>query len=157
MFLLNYDLYDLHALITFFRNNPAKLEYFTVIEQVIKYIDAEQTHNGIEPNTIRKILKPYIETQEEQLSWVFVENKYTANMFIIKNEPYLKILSSVFKEIALCLKDNSNRVYLLCDSSHNIPLLLADEKKPKKEIISIIKPYREKYNKKYLNLELELL
>lgn len=156
MFLNNYDFYDLHAFITFFRNNPKKTAYFPAVEKIIEYINQPQINNSIGMNTIRKIVNPYIKNDEEQLSWVFVENAYTANLCIIKNEAHYKILSVVLGEIILSI-DDSERVYMLCDATHNIPELLVDVKKPKKAIISMIKNYRKQYHQKFLYDELKLL
>lgn len=157
MRLINYDFYDMYALITFFRSNPAKAEYLPAIEKIIRYLDSEPSQNSIESNTIRKILKPYTSEQDEQLSWVFTENKYTANIFIIKNEACYMIMSAIFRELLLCLGNDPERVYMLCDASHNIPLLLIDEKRPEKAITSMIKEYRKHYAPEFLYKELKLL
>lgn len=53
-----------------------------------------------------------------------------------------------------CIND-SQRFYLLCDASHNIPLLLADTKNPKKAIKIMIKDYQKNYNKEFLLKELK--
>lgn len=157
MHLINYDFYDLHALITFFRCNTEKTAYLSAIEQVIKYIDAEQITNSVEANAVRKVLNPYIEPQDEALSWVFIENQYTANMRIIKDGARYRIISAILKELIGYLGKDPERVYLLCDATHSIPLLLADEKRPQKAIASMIKPYRQSYDTQFLYEELKLL
>lgn len=155
MLLINYDFYDLYALITFFRNNTEKyFAYDKAVQKIIYYIDLPSSNNGLEANIIRKILKPYFNAEDNFLSWVLVENKYTANIGIIKDKTYYDILSAVFKEMQQCIND-SQRFYLLCDASHNIPLLLADTKNPKKAIKIMIKDYQKNYNKEFLLKELK--
>lgn len=154
MYLLNYDFYDLYALITFFRQNTERFSlYKKPAEQIVSYIDTPMSNNGIELNTIRKILRPYVDKNDEYLSWTLVDNAYTANIIIIKNELYYSVLSTIFKEMLECFKDKQ-RLYLLCDSSHNIPLLLIDVKNPKTAIKAMISDYQTKYNKNFLLSEL---
>lgn len=155
MYLLNYDFYDLHALITFFRQNTKSFSlYKSPVEQMISYVNAPMPNNGIEINTIRKILKPYVNKNDKFLSWVLIENAYTANIFIIKNKAYYNILSSIFKEMLQCYNDEQ-QLYLLCDASHNIPLFLADINKPKKAIKAVIKDYKKRYNQNFLLTEMK--
>lgn len=155
MHLINYDFYDLHALITFFRQNSERLLFYKkAVEEIICCIEMPMQNNGITANTIRKIIRPYINTNDELLSWVLTDNQYTANVVIIKNEGCYRLLSAVFKEMLRCV-DDSQRIYLLCDAAHNIPLLLADEAKPQKAIKAMIKDYRNKYNRHFLSDELK--
>lgn len=154
MFLLNYDLYDLHAFITFFRNYPARFpNYILSVKQIIDYINTPIS-NQVNNNTIKRIISPYFAPQDEALSWVLVNNKYTANLFMVKIEPYYQVLSSVFKEM-IDFYNDEQRLYLICDATHNIPLILADVKKPKQVINTMIKDYRKQYNKLFLRNELK--
>lgn len=155
MHLINYDFYDLHALITFFRQNSERLSFYKrSVEEIICCIDIPTQNNGITANTIRKIIRPYIDTDDELLSWVLTDNQYTANVVIIKNEGCYRLLSAVFKEMLRCI-DDSQQLYSLCDAAHNIPLILADDKKPQKAIKAMIKDYRNKYNSHFLSDELK--
>ena len=157
MHLINYDFYDLHALITFFRQNVVRFSFYEkAVEEIIRCIDMPMQNNGIAANTVRKIIRPYIDTNDELLSWVLTDNQYTANVIIIKNEGCYRLLSAVFKEMLKCV-DDSQRLYSLCDSTHNIPLILADDKKPQKAIKAMIKDYLNKYNKHFLSEELKSL
>lgn len=154
MLLINYDFYDLHAFITFFRSSPARFpDYIFPVKQIIDYINAP-AGNGCDYNTVRKIISPHFKSQDEALSWVLVNNIYTANVFIVKKEPYYHIISSVFEEMTAFYNDEQ-RLYALCDAVHNIPLLLADEKKPIPIIKTMIKDYRKNYNKLFLANELK--
>ncbi|MGN1105579.1 MAG: hypothetical protein ACI4RH_02935 [Huintestinicola sp.] len=110
--------------------------------------------SGIEPNTIRKILRPFFDDNDDALSWVLINNAYTANISIIKPKAYYLILSAVFEEMLKVYSDEQ-RLYLLCDASHNIPLILADVKKPKKSIKEMVSDYRKQYNKNFLVNELK--
>ena len=156
MYLINYDYYDLHSFITFLRNNPKRFTvYQAAAEQIIEYLDAP-LQNGLDFNTVRAILKPYFDTADSSLSWILVNNQYTANIFIIKNEVYYIILSAIFRELIISHNDEQ-RFCLLCDAVHNIPLILADLKRPKKAVKKMIIDYRNKYNKSFLRLELKQL
>ena len=57
----------------------------------------------------------------------------------------------------LCVYENEQQFVQLCDAVHNIPLILADAKKPEKVIKIMIKEYREKYNRDFLVDELKKL
>lgn len=154
MYLINYDFYDLYALIVYFRSNPARFPcYIESIRQIIDYLNASTITNEIIDNQIRRFISPYFDKQDEALSWVPVNNVYTANIFVIKKEAYYRILSSVFEEMIGSYNDEE-RLYLLCDATHNIPLLLADEENPKKIIKIMINDYRKQYNKLFLKDEL---
>lgn len=74
---------------------------------------------------------------------------YTANVLVIKKESYYTVLSSVFEEM-LDIYTDEQRLYLMCDAAHNIPLLLANENKPMPIINTMIKDYRKQYNKLFL-------
>lgn len=156
MFLLNYDFYDLHAFITFFRNDSARFpDYIEPVRKITEHLDSPNI-NQLEYNTIRRIIRPYHSSKDEALSWVAVNNVYTANILIIKEEPYYRVLSSLFKEMLDAYNDVV-RLNLLCDAAHNIPLILSDEKKPKPSIVTMIRDYRNKYNKFFLTEELKEL
>ena len=101
-------------------------------------------------------MQPYYDEKDDMLSWVLVNNKYTANTSIIKNLTSYKILASIFCEM-LDTYNDTKRFYLLCDATHNIPLLLADEKNPKKIIKIMIKDYKKQYNSTFLTSELKNL
>lgn len=88
--------------------------------------------------------------------WVTVDNIYTANLCIIKHISYYSILSAIFEEM-LRVYENEQQFVQLCDAVHNIPLILADEKKPEKVIKIMIKEYRENYNRDFLVDELKKL
>lgn len=155
MYLINYDFYDLYALIVYFRSDPARFPcYIEPIRQIIDYLNAPVTDNEIIDNQIRRFISPYFDKQDEALSWVLVNNVYTANVFIIKKEAYYRVLSSVFEEM-IGFYNDEERLYLLCDAAHNIPLLLADEQNPVPIINTMLADYKKYYNKLFLKNELK--
>ncbi len=61
MLLINYEFYDIHALITFFRSFPKRcILYTNVLKEIIGYIESPQGSNGLDQNIIRKIIRPYL-------------------------------------------------------------------------------------------------
>ena len=154
MYLINYDLYDLHAFFTFFRSAPARFpDYILPVKQLVEHVNAP-VGNTSDFNAVRRIISPFYDPRDESLSWVLVNNMYTANVFAVKTEAYYHILSAVFKEM-LDFYNDEQRLYLLCDAVHNIPVLLADEKKPKPIIAAMIGDYRKQYNRAFLENELK--
>ena len=155
MLLTNYDFYDIYAYIVNFRSFPKKFKnYLIPTEQIISYMNAP-IKNELENNTIRKIIRPFYNNGDSML-WVTVDNIYTATLCIIKHISYYNILSAIFEEM-LRVYENEQQFVQLCDAVHNIPLILADEKKPEKVIKIMIKEYRENYNHDFLVDELKKL
>lgn len=155
MRLLNYDFYDLYALIIFFRADTDKVSQYTkALEQIVSYMTEPASENVLEFNTVRKILRSHVNETEEGLSWIWAENVYTGNVLIIKNGKYYNILVAIFQEMIQCARDKQ-RLWQLCDATHNIPTLLVASKKPKKIIKSMVRFYRKDYNKDFLVEELK--
>ncbi len=76
--------------------------------------------------------------------------------YIKKESDVNKILENTVRRILLpYVSENSEKTYLAADACHNIPLLLADVKKPRKAIESMIKEYRKKYSHDFLKEELK--
>lgn len=157
MLLTNYDFYDLHALIVFFRSFPEKCVLYTdALKDIIRYIDNPLTSNSLQHNIIRKKIRPYIRP-EDTMEWVYADNIYTANISVIKNQGFYTVLSLILKEFSDCC-ENTERLYLLADCTHNIPLLLAHYEikykgKIKQAIKTDLKPYRTHYNKEFLQID----
>ena len=157
MYFINYDFYDIYALIVFFRSYPERfLHYRPAVQKIMEYIEKTAESNALDYNNIRKILKEYYDENDKFLSWVTVENQYTANIRIIKKEAVYRVLLKIMCEMTEYYTDK-DRFYLLCDAVHNIPLVLADDAKPKKAINVMIQQYRKKYNNLFLKEELRLL
>ncbi len=157
MQLLNYDFYDLYALLIFFRMDTDKIsKYAVAIEELVTCLEQPVFSNVSECNTVRKILQAYVSEEEQGLFWIWTENIYTGNTFTMKNVGYYRILAEVFREMLHNLEDNQ-RLWRLCDSTHNLPTLLVECKEPKKAIISMIRIYQIEYNKNFLVEELKVL
>lgn len=157
MLLTNYDFYDLHALLVFFRQFPKRVgSYKEPLQEIIDHLEAPADLNYIECNYVRKRLMPYIQPEDYALEWAKTENTYVANIRVIKQQSRYKALAAIFREIVLSL-DDEQKLNLLCDAVHNIPLLLADEKHPNRAIKEMIKPYQKKYNSQFLTAELKNL
>lgn len=157
MKLLNYDFYDLYALLIFFRMETDKIsEYAEAVEEIVACLEQPVFSNVSECNTVRKILQKYVSEGEQGLLWIWTENIYTGNILTMKNTCYYRILAEVFREMLHNLGDNQ-RLWRLCDSTHNLPTLLVECKEPKKAIKSMIRTYQVEYNKEFLIQELKAL
>ena len=157
MQLLNYDFYDLYALLIFFRMDTKKIaEYAEAIEELVACLEQPVFGNVCECNTIRKILKCYVSEEEQGLVWIWTENIYTGNTLTMKNVGYYDILAEVFREMLRNLGDNQ-RLWRLCDSTHNLPTLLVECEEPQKAIKSMVRIYQMEYNRNFLVEELKAL
>lgn len=154
MYLLNYDFYDLFDLIVFFRSSPEKFSlYLESIKQIVSYIESTAGQEEIDTNSVRKILRSNVENSEDVLLWMQVDNVYTAKTRIVKSYACYAVIKVVLREMLCCFEDKQ-RFVMLCDATHNVPLILADERKPKKIIKTMVKTYQKNYNKDFLVKEL---
>ena len=157
MKLLNYDFYDLYALLIFFRMDTDKIsEYAKTIEELITCLENPAFNNGTDCNIVRKILQKHVSKEEKGLFWIWTENIYTGNTITMKNTSHYCILAEIFREMLCNLGDNQ-RLWRLCDATHNIPTLLVECKEPKKAIKTMIRIYQMEYNKEFLVEELKVL
>lgn len=156
MGLLNYDLYDIYALIQFFRVHPDRADYIAALRSVTVYL-AEPAGSGSDYNGVRKVLRSYVDPQEEMLAWVFVENVYTGGMRILKNPAYRPMLCAVLAEIEEALADGAERTYEAAYACHNLPLLMAEDTLTKKAALSFTERYRKTYNRDFLCAECKKL
>ena len=158
MHLLNYDFHDMYALIIYFRNFPTHIRsYVQPIKDIISYIEAPMSDNVLETNMVRKLIRVHIEAKENGLGWVFVDNEYTANLTVMKKDSHYRLMVAIFKEM-LNFCEDEQRMFLLCDATHNIPLVLSNAftvKRPKKEIEIMVSHYQKQYNKEFLVRELK--
>lgn len=157
MYLLNYDFHDMYALIIYFRNFPTHIRScIQPIKDIISYMEAPMSGNVLETNMVRKLIRVHIEAKENGLEWAFVDNEYTANLTVMKKNSHYRLMVAIFKEM-LDFCEDEHRMFLLCDATHNIPLVLANSyiKKPKKTIGTMIRDYQKQYNKEFLVKELK--
>ena len=154
MFLLNSDLFDLQALIVFFRNEPERFsDYISAFKEISDHIRREPTDDNIKHNAIRNILRKYSHG-DGMLSWYLVNNAFSNNLIVIKDPAVYGVISGIFCEMMDVYFD-TDRFAMLCDAVHNVPVLLAQEPKPRKNIEMMIKPYRKNYNSRFLKNELK--
>ena len=158
MLLINYDFYDIHRLICIVRSYPEEIDYIPMLNSIIEYIEKGKENNGIDSNAVRQLITLYIDKPITALGWAFVNNAYTYNAKIIKEESRYVLLVEVLKEIVSALREkNSDRAFMITDAVHNIPCALADDINPKKRIASEISEYRKRYNKDFLSSEIKNL
>ena len=155
--MINYDFYDLYAVIICIRSNPKDKRLIPVLNRIVEIIELPQPDNDIDPNIVRKAIRQCDKADIEGLSFANTDNVYTANIRIMKNPVHYKILSKIFRGLAESMSVSSERTAAAADSFHNIPLLLADELKPKKAITLAIKEYRARYSPIFLASELKEL
>lgn len=152
MLLTNYDFYDIYWSIVLMRSDGAGYDY-AVTKAIKKTIDAEQVDNVVEFNRIRSVLSDITELNEyKKWEWRLTQNVYTYGVKVIKNEFSYQILSAMFEELLDCLKEpEEEQINDLKDALHNIPIILAEERKhTKKHIVREIARYRVKWNKYFL-------
>ena len=152
MLLTNYDFYDIYWSIVLMRSNGLGYDY-AVAKAIKDTVDAEQKDNLVEFNKIRLVLSDVKELKEDiKWQWIFTQNVYTYGVKIIKNEFAYQILSAMFEELLECLKSpNEEKIDDLKDALHNIPVILAENRKHfKKHILRQISVYRRKWNKQFL-------
>lgn len=157
MHMINYDFYDLYAVIVCVRSSPNDKRLIPVLNSIAELIEAPQSDNGIESNIVRKAIRKCGKTDIEGLSFANTDNVYTANIRIMKKSVHYKILSKIFRELAESMSVSSEKTATVADSFHNVPLLLADVSKPKKAITLAIKEYRARYSTNFLANELKEL
>ena len=152
MLLTNYDFYDIYWSIVLMRSDGLGYDY-AVSKAIKDTIDAEQKDNIVELNKIRSVLSDIQELKEyKKWQWILTKNVYTYGVKIIKDDFAYQILSAMFEELLDSLKEpNEERINDLKIALHNIPIILADERKRiKRHIAREISFYRNKWNKHFL-------
>ena len=152
MLLTNYDFYDIYWSIVLMRSDGLGYDY-AVSKAMKDTIDAEQKDNIVEFNKIRSVLSDIQELKEyKKWQWILTKNVYTYGVKIIKDDFAYQILSAMVEELLDSLKEpNEERINDLKIALHNIPIILADERKRiKKHIAREISFYRNKWNKYFL-------
>ena len=152
MWLTNYDFYDIYWSIVLVRSDGLGYDY-AVIKAIKDTIDAEQTDNVVEFNKIRSVLSDITELNEyKKWEWRLTKNVYTYGVEVIENEFSYQILSAMLEELLDCLKEpDEGQIDDLKVALHNIPIILAEERKHmKKHIVREIARYRVKWNKYFL-------
>ena len=74
MLLLNYDLYDLYAVLTALRAAPQKEYNVQIIQTVLRLLTELQADNTIEDNLVRRGLRAICNLGQELFRWVYTDN-----------------------------------------------------------------------------------
>ena len=152
MLLLNYDFYDIYAVLLSFRNDPSNTFNKQIAKSIKSLLESPQIDNIIEPNIIRRSLAEIKNLDIERLAWIKTNNVYTHGQKVIREEIAYHILSVGFAELLVCLKDkNYKRFEALADALHNIPIILVENPQNySKQIKTEISIYRKTWNNSFL-------
>ena len=153
MWLINYDLHDLHRVFVSFRFIPTYEKNLEIAERIKAMIDAPQVGNGININNIRHALSSIEGLDKENWYWVDVENCHTYGVMTVTEDSTLRICSEGLGELIKCFKSGDNeRLWHLADALHNIPIILAEKRgrSAVKSILFEIGSYRKKYDASFL-------
>ena len=156
MYLLNYALYDLYAFFVYLRNHPQRFtQYHEGVRQIAELIDSPFSGTA-EANSIRRILRAFYTAEDPFMSFVAVDNVYTAEILFVTNKAYYPLLSAILREL-LAHGDDPDRLSALCDALHNIPIILVRHARPRKHIQFEIDHYQKKYHPGFLKDELKAI
>jgi len=150
--MLNYDFYDIYAVLVAFRNSPSNSHNFDIAQRIKLLVDSPQLDNTVETNLIRRSLAQIDGLYCDEFAWIKTNNVYTYGCRLIKEEMAYHILSEAFAELLLCL-DNKDytRFRDLADALHNVPITLAEDPKTYvRRIKAEITIYRRKWNSSFL-------
>ena len=153
---INYEFYDIHALLVYFRVRPEQLGQFVPALETLRGTMQPSEPPQMAEETVRVLLRSCWTPEDAALDWVEVDNRYTANIFVMKNAAHYALLAAVLQELLNCAGDEA-RTVLLCDAVHNIPLLLCDKPHPHRVIERYLSDYRKTYNKAFLKAECRAL
>ncbi len=152
MLLLNFDFYDIYAVLISFRANPLDSHNVTITKTLKSLIETPQNDNIISDNIIRGALAELKDIDRDHYKWVFTKNIYTYGHKIIKEEIAYQILVVGFSELLKCLdNENFDQFKDLADALHNVPIILAEHTKHVRRLIEKeVSWYRKKWDKNFL-------
>ena len=152
MLLLNFDFYDIYAVLISFRNDPSNAFNEKIAKIIKALIESPQVDNIIESNIIRRSLAEIENLDIEKFDWIKTNNVYTYGQKVIKEEIAYHILAKGFAELLLCLQDeNYKRFEALADALHNVPIILSEKPKNCLKLIKIeIFTYRKMWSDSFL-------
>ena len=152
MLLLNYDFYDIYAVLLSFRNDPSNAFNEKIAKTIKALLESPQVDNIIESNIIRRSIAEIENLDIELLAWIKTNNVYTYGQKVIKEKIAYHILFEGFSELLLCLQDeNYKRFEALADALHNVPIILSEKPKNFSKLIKTeISTYRKMWNNAFL-------
>lgn len=156
MHLTNYDYHDLYRLLCHFRAWPEQLPDMCGAVSGMLALLSSPEDGCAGPNALRRIWAPFVPADDPFLSWVRVENDYSADVEILRKPQAYAVAGAILQELLNSASDPA-RVYLLCDSTHNIPLILADPGRHHMPYRDMLSDYRSRYSPSFLKAELRRL
>ena len=152
MLLLNYDFYDIHAVLIRIRHDPADRCDIEIVRRIRQLIDAPQEGNVIPSNPVRRALSQIEGLDRERFAWVFTENVYTYGVAVIKDDRTYAILSRALEELLDLLESGDTaRAAELADALHNVPIILTQrDRKTAKRIAAELSSYRKERDRDFL-------
>lgn len=152
MYLTGHDLHDLYHLLCCFRAAPADLASCrAALERLLVHIGSPASGDP-EPGVIRHMLRPCVPDSSVIWSWVHLDADRSSVQVMKRSAPY-RVLTAILEEILRC-GDDPDQLYLLCDATHNIPLILADPGRHHMPFDDMLSPYRPLYSPHFLQREL---
>lgn len=147
MLLINYDLYDIYAILCVIRLYPMASENEKIVQALLDIIKAKQTDNCIMDNIVRRTLAS-MDLYDEHWEWIKTFNTYSYGVRIIKDIEKYNMLFNLLAELSDSIASkNKDRIYDCADALHNVPIILADgKKKIKRQILLEIESYAHKWN-----------
>ena len=158
--LTNYDFDDLTALLVSIRFNPYRDFYVEALDALTKYIEKNQFDTPVESSAVRHLLSKYVNFNDQLLAWVHNPCLFTGATRTIGGASTYLIIVKIFSTLlAVIYEKEYDRAVSLASASRNIPAILADyegdEAKIRKKIAVEIKPYRNDFDKFFLQTELK--
>lgn len=146
------DIFDIHSMIACFRVLPERVgAYLPALREISDKLAKASPSEGF----VRSALRGYFDKNDDILSWVCGDKPDDGRRAELSGE-YCAVLSRVISEMAECHGDRG-REYLLCDCVHNFPLMMADGEFQHKSADDMLRDYRRKYDKDFLENEMSKL
>lgn len=156
MHLTNHDFHDLYRLLCFFRAWPDRLPAMCGGVRELLAIVCSPKEGCAGPDALRRCLRPFVGTDDPYLSWVHTGNDVPAQLEPLR-KPQAHIVARAILQELLDSAGDRDRVYLLCDSTHNLPLAFTSPGWHHMPLREMIYDYRERYNPDFLTTELKRL
>jgi len=146
-------LYDLYRLLCFLRSQPEKASGLDgAIRELLTDIEAGSGN----PTIVRETLRRSCLGPEPMLSWAMADTDDPAEMKMASSPAAGAVVAGILRELLFAAGD-PRRVYRLCDSTHNLPLILADPQRHHESLDEMLEDYRTRYCPSFLHAELPQL
>lgn len=146
-------LHDLYRLLCFLRSQPDRSpDLDAATRELLTGIESGNSS----PDLVREALRRSRLGQEPRLSWVMADADDPAEMKRSAAPAAGAVVAGILRELLHATGD-PRRVYLLCDSTHNLPLILADPQRHHGSLDEMLEDYRTRYSPSFLHAELPQL